>query len=225
LLSALTSFAGTVGAALVKLAPTIASTLAKIAPALSKIAGPILELAPKIGEVITTVVKVVNEISQLLGVVNPTTKADELGERALQHPEIHPDDYETTKEYIAKLESADFDSKKFEALTPGERAMATAVGSGLELKGLCEKFAMNIPAEIFSTAVRGGLGTNDLVKLLTALSSNGIRDAALVVQYFAGGASPSVEKLAPAFKDYEASGGKPISEIEANLANAGSACA
>lgn len=220
IIATLSSFTGTVAQALVKLAPTIASALSKVAPMLESIAKPILEIAPKIGELISVVVNTINEVAKVLGLVKGEMSPDELGERALQHPEINPGNCSSAKEYVDKLQEADFDVEKFKNLTPGERAMAVAVGAGLEIKALCERFKMDVPVQYFEMAAKGNMTASDVTKLLSALSANGVRDAGLIVNYVAGCLRPEhSQRVRDAVSQYESEGGRPMSEIESDIAN------
>lgn len=218
--AALSSFAGTVAQAFAKLGPTIISTVAKHLPQIKEAVKSFVEIAPKIGEAISAVVDVIGKIAQLLGLSKPETTPEKLGARALQHSEIKYEDCASAKEYVEKLESVPFDENSFKEMSTGERAVATAVGTALEMKCIGEKFMMNVPVQFYETAVKGDLKPSDVINLLGKLNENGIRDAGVIVKYFAGSASGSENaKLTPALEQYEKAGGKPVEAVAADIAN------
>ena len=215
------SVCSSVGSALCSIGSQIASTIAKAAPVLVEIAKPVLEIAKVVVEVvIEAVVKIVDGVAKALGVVEKDIEPDELGARAMAHPEIKPESYDSYSDYIKELGKADFDREEFDKLSPAQKAAATAVGCGIEAKAIAEKMEMNIPMDFFVASVKGKMSANDVCGLLNAMKSNGITDAGVFSQYTQGTLSPEAEKkLEPAFAEYESNGGKSIDSIQNDIDN------
>lgn len=210
-----------IGSALCSIGSQIGSVIAKVAPALAEIAKPVLEIAKTVVEVvIEAVVQIVDGVAKALGLVPEEIEPDELGARAMQHPEIKPEDYDSYEAYIKELEKADFDKEEFDNLSPAQKAAATAVGCGIEVKAISEKMAMNIPLDFFVASAKGKMSPNDVCGLLNSMKANGITDAGVFAQYTQGKLSPEAEqKLEPALTDYEAKGGKSIDSIQSDIDN------
>lgn len=201
---------------------SIGSIISTVAPALSVIAKPVLEIAKVVAEVVIgAVVQIVDGVAKALGLVPEEIESpDELGERALQHPEMKPEDYDSYGDYIKALEKADFDQEKFDNLSPDQRKAALAVGCGIEAKAISEKMEMNIPMDFWITSAKGKMNANDVCGLLNSMKENGFTDAGVFAQYTQGTLSPEGEqKLGPALADYEAKGGKSIDSIQSDIDN------
>ena len=221
IVGAVTSTISSVAGALGSLGPVISGAIAKVSPVLAKIAGPVLDMAKIVVKVVCeAVVNLINEVAQYLGVVPENMDADELGARAMEHPEIKPEDFETTEEYIKELSEAEFDKEKFDKLSPAQKAACTAVGSGLEVKAISEKMQMNIPVDFYVNGARGGMDAQNVVGLLNGMKNNAINDAGLFNNYLDGKLS---DKDAPAMQaaisDFESQGGMTVSEIQDNIDN------
>ncbi len=218
---AISSFVGSIGSALCSIGSQIGSAIAKVAPVLAEIAKPVLEIAKVVVEVvIEAVVKIVDGVAKALGLVPENIEPDELGARAMQHPEIKPEEYDSYEEYIKELEKADFDKKEFDKLSPAQKAAATAVGCGIEAKVIAEKMEMNIPMDFWVAGAKGKMDPKDVCVLLNAMKANGITDAGVFAKYTQGDLSPEAEKqLEPALVAYEANGGKPVDDIQSDIDN------
>lgn len=193
-------------------------------PVLGPLTKPILDIAIKVGKVVFEgIVKIVSDVAKVLGLVPEKTEPEELGERQRQHPEIKPEDYDSTRVYVQALQDAKLDEAKFEEAKQDEAQMMLdkAAGLGIEQKLLEEKFKMTIPLDFFTAATVGKMSKEDVRGLLEALHGGGIRDAGVFADYLAGtDLSPATRgKLDGALAGYEKVGGTPVSTIEENVAN------
>ena len=214
LISAITGVVSTL------IAPAV-TLISKVAPCLSSIAKPVIEIAKiAVKVVVQAVVTLVSEVAKSLGIVDQNMEPEELGARAMQNPEIKPEDFDSKKEYIEALKNAEFDEEKFkdEMKNDSNKLAFTAVGTGLEVQAIAESMEMRIPLDFFVSAAKGKMTGTDTVGLLKAMKGNGITDAGIFTTYTNGTISTENEaKIKPAIENYENNGGKSIEEVQKDI--------
>jgi len=175
--AAVASFAGSVGTAIASIGSGIVSAVSSIGPALARFVGPIAEGAKaiiarfpkldigKIGELIETAMKIVHAVMDILGLNKHKMEQEEIGERALQNPEIKPEDYDTTEGYLDALHEGRYEKgKRPEGFSSDAwKAMCFAVATGIEVKAVSEKMKMATPMSFFIDCAKAGLVAKDMV--------------------------------------------------------------
>ena len=219
--STVASFIGSVGSAIVNIGSSIASAVTSIAPMLAKFATPIIEGAknliaqfPKldleqIKVIIETALKIIHVIVDVLGLNKHKMSQEEIGERALQHPEIKPEDYDREKDHLDALHAAKYEpGKRPEGVSPDAwKAMCCAVGAGLEVKAISEEMMMATPLKVFLDCAKAGLSAKDIVDgqgggVLEKMRDNGVKDATELSHYL--GAESCGEPMEAAMKGFVA---------------------
>ncbi len=206
---------GTVGA----ICTGVTTFISGCAAALKTLVSPTLDLLIRVGKVVIEgVCKIVGEIAKTLGIVKPDTEPEELGARAKQNPDIRPEDFPSTQDYIAALEEAPFDKEKFDKLSPVEKGYAAIVGASIEAKGISERVRMNIPLDFYAAAVKGQMTAKESISLLESLKKNKIDDASLFTAYSEGRLTQEEEmRIKPALDLYDANNDRNMSEIQRNI--------
>lgn len=193
---AIASFVGSVGTAVASIGSAIGSAIAAVGPALSKFAKPVIECfkgliarfpdldIDRLKALIETTMKIVHTIMDILGINKHQMDQQEIGERALQNPEIKPEDYDTTEEYLDALHEGKYEKGKHPDGISGDawKAMCQVVGTGLEVKAISEKMKMATPLTFFCDCAKAGLSAKDVIDgkgggVLEKMRDNGVTDA------------------------------------------------
>lgn len=129
----------------------------KIAELASSIIGP--NISPSISEIIS---KIVSFICEIIGLKPENGDSpEELGAKAEQ-AEKKPDDFESVDEYIKYLQNEiKLDKEKFNSLKDEERSAYEIVGSAIYIKGMEEKYKMEIPADFWHTVTDMNLSADE----------------------------------------------------------------
>lgn len=200
--STVASFIGSVGSACVSIGSSIASAVTSIAPTLAKFATPIIEGAknliaqfPKldleqIKVIIETALNIIHVIVDVLGLNKHKMSQEEIGERALQNPEIKPEDYDREKDHLDALHAAKYEpGKRPDGVSPDAwKAMCRTVGAGLEVKAISEDMMMATPCKVFIDCAKAGLSAKDIVDgkgggIMEKMRANGVKDATELSHY------------------------------------------
>ena len=199
---AIASCVGSVGTAIASIGSAIGSAIASVGPALARIASPVIEgfkcfIAKfpdlgidKIKELIETTMKIVHTVMDILGLNKHQMDQEEIGERALQNPEIKPEDYDTTEDYLDALHNGKYERGKHPKGISDDawKAMCQVVGTGLEVKAISEKMKMATPLTFFCDCAKIGLSAKDIVDgkgggVLEKMRENGVTDVAEFSRY------------------------------------------
>ena len=207
--SAVASFVGSVGSAIASMGSGICSAFTSIAsaigPTLANIGKAVVEgfkgfiaRFPELGidqikTLIETTMKIVHKVMDFLGLNKHQMEQEEIGERAMQHPEIKPEDYDTTEEYIDKLHESEYKKGEHPKGVSKDvwRAMCAAVGTGIEIKAVSEKMQMATPLTFFADCAKAGLAAKDIVNgkgggVLERMKDKGVADTAEFSRYLGG---------------------------------------
>ena len=99
-------------------------------------------------EVISAIVSVVAEI---LGLKDEEETPEELGMKA-EIAEKKPEDFESVDQYIEYLrEEVSIDKKELEELSDEDRVKYLAIGTAITIKGIEEKYKMDMPVDFWQT--------------------------------------------------------------------------
>lgn len=199
---AIASFVGSVGTAVASIGSAIGSAIAAVGPALSKFAKPVIECfkgliarfpdldIDRLKALIETTMKIVHAVMDILGINKHQMDQQGIGERALQNPEIKPEDYDTTEEYLDALHVGKYEKGKHPAGISDNawEAMCHVVGTGLEVKAISEKMKMATPLTFFCDCAKAGLSAKDVIDcrgggVLEKMRENGVTDASEFSRY------------------------------------------
>ena len=211
--SGVCSLLGSAGAA-------ISSFVSGISSSLSACLAPVLGVAASINPVaLVCAVCIVAYLAKNLGVND--TSPEELGEIALNHPEIKPENFNSYSEYIDELKKHkdEFNREEFEKKTPLQQAAAFAVGTGIYVKGIEDKVKMDIPLDFFTTMVAGGVTPKMTENLLTLMSEKGIKSAGVFSDYINGNKLSEAKtlKMDAVMNEFAAKGGMTVDSILDNI--------
>ena len=207
--SAVASFVGSVGSAIASVGTGICSAFTSIAsaigPTLANIGRTVVEgfkgiiarfpelNLDQIKTMIETTMKIIHKVMDVLGLNKHQMEQEEIGERAMQNPEIKPEDYDTTEEYIDKLHECEYKKGDHPKGVSDDawKAMCTAVGTGIEIKAISEKVQMATPLTFFADCAKAGLAAKDIVDgkgggVLEKMKDKSVSDTAEFSQYLAG---------------------------------------
>lgn len=215
------SLLGILVGAVSTIATGVTTFISGCAAAVKTLVSPMLNLLISVGKVVIQgVCRIVGEIAKTLGIVKPDMEPEELGARATQNPNIKPEDFPTTQDYIQALEAAPFDKEKFEKLSKEEKGYAAIVGSSIEAKGIAERMKMNIPLSFYATAFKGKMTADESISLLNSMKKNNINDVSLFTAYSEGKLTLEEEKqLKPVFDSYNSANERKIKDIQNEISN------
>lgn len=160
----------------------IASKIGVSSTVFSGVAALAASLIPGIGPALSIAIAAVGALSCLLGVVPKDVQPAELGARALQHPEINRDDFESYDAYKNALLNAPFDKEKYEAGLKDEPTKLEYEISGFEIehKLIEEKYNMAIDTKFWEMTGRKNMKAEDCKVMLDSLSNNKVQTTAFV---------------------------------------------
>lgn len=212
-LSSACSMIGSMGAA-------IGSFVAGISASLASCLGPVLALAASINPVtLICAVIIVGFLAKNMGVSD--TSPEELGEIALNHPEIKPENFKSYSAYIDELKKHkdEFKREDFEKKPPMEQAAALAVGTGILVKGIEDKLQMEVPLDFITTMIKGGVTPQMTENLLASMSEKGIKSAGVFTDYINGNKLSEAKtlKMDTVMAEFAANGGTTVNEMLGNI--------
>ena len=153
----------------------VASAVSSIGGALASSAGNFLKIAsPWLG----AVMKVIEVVSNLLGILNPKEDIEEIGAKAMD-ADKKPEDFDSNAEYIDYLRNdIELDREKFENATEVDKMARKAVGASIVIKGIEEKKGFDIPVTTWVAMAKLGLGdkAEEIDKILDTFKDGKLED-------------------------------------------------
>lgn len=141
---------------------------------------------PQIVSIIGAVGAIVSGIVEFLGMKEPEEKPEELGMKA-EESERKPEEFESTEAYIAYLrKEVEIDQMKVKGLSNEERARYAAVGTGLYIKGIEEKYGIEAPGEFWRTVADLNMKGDEVRKYIGAFKEKGIESMKDMSDYIKG---------------------------------------
>lgn len=179
--SAIGSFISGVGSAICSVIGTIGSNIATVLGGIgSKIVSLATALIPglrelsAIIEIVTKVCTIIDGIAKILGLKDDEDTPEELGMKAEQSDK-KPDDFDNVEEYINYLHTqVELDKEKMNNLQPEQRAGYMAVGSAIYIKGLEEKYGMDLPADFWLTVASLKLSSEEVKSYIDSFKANNL---------------------------------------------------
>ena len=172
--SSLGSVCSSVCSAVSSVASSIGSGLASAAKGLLSVAG----------SYFSPMVNIISSVAQMLGVCNKEDSPEDLGRRAVESNK-KPEDFDSTEQYIEHLKNdIQIDQEKMKTETDIDKMAYTAIGAGIEVKGISEKKGFEIPLETWATFAK--LGMEDKEQEVNALLDDFKSDVGKLTDYAEG---------------------------------------
>lgn len=129
---------------------------------------------------------IVGRIAEFLGLKEPEEKPEELGMKA-EEADKKPEDFDSTEAYIAYLrEEVELDRMKIKGLSDTERVKYAAVGTGLYIKGIEEKYGIQAPGEFWRTVAELNLKGDEVRAYIEAFKEKGVESMKDMSDYIKG---------------------------------------
>lgn len=141
---------------------------------------------PEIVLAVQLICAIVSAVAEALGLTEDETP-EELG-MAAENAELKPEDFDSTEAYIAYLreEAKKIDKDQIANLSEVDKVKYQALGTAITIKGIEEKYGMNVPAEFWTTAKDMELKGEEVKTYLDTFKKNGIEDMGDMSAYLKG---------------------------------------
>lgn len=164
-----------------------------IAELATAIVGPMIG-APEISillAAVRAVAEIVCAIAENLGIKEKEETPEELGMKA-EEAKKKPEDFDSAQQYIEYLrKEVEIDQKKVETLSEEDRARYAAIGTGIYIKGIEERYGIKAPGEFWRTMADRHLSGEAVASCLDAFKEDGIGDMSDLSDYLKGQAPKS----------------------------------
>jgi len=132
-------------------AASIVSSAVSSLGSLSGVVGSFLKVA---SPYLSTIMSVVQVVSQLLGIVQPNETPEKLGDKAL-NADKKLEDFDTTQEYMEYLrEEVDFDKEAFDKLSDEEKLARSAIGTVISMKAINEHKGFEVTLDTWTSMAK-----------------------------------------------------------------------
>ena len=169
----LTAIAGAVTSAISAVATIIGPIVANVAKTVVTTLPKLLKLE-NLGQVIQIASNVVSGISKILGLSQENENTEELGAKAMQEDTRPQRPEESTEEYLGYLHSVPLDKEKYEKMSETEKMAATAIGTGLLMKNIYEKYHVSVTPEFIAAVHKTDINYEKAAQLIKAFEKNNI---------------------------------------------------
>ncbi len=192
----------TIGAGIAAAASTIGTTLAVAGKAICTAITTFIAQFPKLDlkqiiEIVKTAFEIIQAVATILGIGDGEDQ-EELGERALQHPEIKRENFDSEQAYIEALKQAEFKKGNIQDGMPaeGHRWLCRTIGASIQIRAISEKLRMSTPMDFFLDCAKIGLKAKGIYDgegngVLEKLSAAGVKDAGDLSVCLRDGIDPS----------------------------------
>ncbi len=144
-----------------------------VSSVVSAVIGPVLDL-PEVLLAIQLVCAIVNVVAEALGIKTEEETPEEMGMKAEQ-ADKKPEDFDSVNEYIDYLRNeVEADRERLENLSDEERAKYSAVGMGLYIEGIKEKYEIDIPDSFWKTTAEHNMTGEEVKSCLDAFEEKNI---------------------------------------------------
>ena len=191
-----------IGAGIASAATTIGTALATAGKAICTAITTFVAQFPKLDlkqiiEIVKTAFEIIQAVAEVLGIGDGEDQ-EELGERALQHPEIKRENFDSEQAYIEALKQAEFKKGNIQDGMPaeGHRWLCRTIGASIQIRAISEKLRMSTPMDFFLDCAKIGLKAKDVYDgegngVLEKLSAAGVKDAGDLSVCLRDGIDPS----------------------------------
>lgn len=147
----------------------------------------------KLGEMVKPIFEVINKICTVMGIKPAGEDPMELALKAEKSGE-KPEDYDSVEAYIEHLrKDIELDKEEINKLTDSEKVMYSAIGCGLYVKNVEERYNMAVTPGFLvsaSKAVNSGAMTGEQMKnTMDAMKERGVKNAESFSNYMDGKAN------------------------------------
>ena len=174
-------------------AATIGTVCGSIGGAIMTTVGSLGAGLLKLGEMVKPIFEVINKICTVMGIKPAGEDPMELAMKAEKSGE-KPEDYDSVEAYIEHLrKDIELDKEEINKLTDSEKAMYSAIGCGLYVKNIEERYNMKVTPGFLvsaSKAVNSGAMTGEQMKnTMDAMKERGVKNAESFSNYMDGKAN------------------------------------
>ncbi len=149
---------------------------------------------PEILLAVAAVAKIVGAIAEILGMKNEEESPEELGMKA-EEAEKKPGDFDSTEAYIEYLrKEVEIDKSKLENLKDEDKIKYAAVGSALYIKGIEEKYKMEMPVEFWTSVANMKLEGQEVKVYMDSFKEHKIDNMGDMVGYIKNDLEPGKDK-------------------------------
>ena len=129
---------------------------------------------------------IISTVAELLGLKQKEETPEELGLKAEQ-ADKKPEDFESTQAYIEYLrKEVEVDKEKLKNMTEEEKVGYGAIGSAIYVKGIEEKYGMEMSGEFWTSVAQMGMDGNEVKKYIDNFKLHGITDMKDMTSYIKG---------------------------------------
>lgn len=138
---------------------------------------------PEILLAIQAVGAIVSAIAEVLGLKDEEETPEELGMKA-EMADKKPEDFESTEKYIEYLRNdVQIDKEKLDNLKEEDKIKYGAIGSSIYIKGIEEKYGMNMPAEFWTTVADLKMDGKQVKAYIDSFKEHNINDMSDMSSY------------------------------------------
>lgn len=174
-------------------AATIGTVCGSIGGAIMTTVGSLGAGLLKLGEMVKPIFEFITKICTIIGIKPAGEDPMELAMKAEKSGE-KPEDYDSVEAYIEHLrKDIELDKEEINKLTDSEKAMYSAIGCGLYVKNIEERYNMKVTPGFLvsaSKAVNSGAMTGEQMKnTMDAMKERGVKNAESFSNYMDGKAN------------------------------------
>ena len=170
----------------------VSSIAATVGPALSTFATTLVAKLPSIIETIVKVAKVVVDVAQAFGILNPDEDALTLGAKVKQEGTRGRMDGESMEDYFNYLrEEVELDKDKLDNMTDEEKVACQVVGTAMTSEAISEKMGVKLSPEFVASMAKIEMSAVQLEAYVKSFCKNGIDSMDYLTRFLNGKLSDS----------------------------------
>ena len=170
----------------------VSSIATTVGPALSTFATTLVAKLPSIIETIVKVAKVVVDVAQTFGLLNPDEDALTLGAKVKQEGTRGRMDGESMEDYFNYLrEEVELDKEKLDNMTDEEKVACQVVGTAMTSEAISEKMGVKLSPEFVASMAKMEMSAVQLEAYVKSFCKNGIDSMDYLIRFLNGKLSDS----------------------------------
>ena len=170
----------------------VSSIATTVGPAVSVFAKTLVEELPSIIETIVKVAKVVVDVAQTFGLLNPDEDALTLGAKVKQEGTRGRMDGESMEDYFNYLrEEVELDKDKLDNMTDEEKVACQVVGTAMTSEAISEKMGVKLSPEFVASMAKIEMSAVQLESYVKSFCKNGIDSMDYLIRFLNGKLSDS----------------------------------
>ena len=170
----------------------VSSIATTVGPALSTFATTLVAKLPSIIETIVKVAKVVVDVAQAFGLLNPDEDALTLGAKVKQEGTRGRMDGESMEDYFNYLrEEVELDKEKLDNMTDEEKVACQVVGTAMTSEAISEKMGVKLSPEFVASMAKMEMSPVQFEAYVKSFCKNGIDSMDYLIRFLNGKLSDS----------------------------------